>query len=621
MSSYDFGYVVGQFLGVLVIAAVVISVSKLIGPMRRRPRAVILAATILGWLFALGTLASPQHASRGIGALAAALVLSVYCILKFRKRGEQHDHPDRPPQPTTGDLTDASQPTPAAAVPQETSPTGARNYVARHWRGALPLGISYWVNLILLGSLGPLALAYAVAAVTKDVPIRTSAFIFLSFVAFATATWLWGVVGVWRSADRHKARGGAPVWAVLAKIAVLLGMFSVAGQFSTTIGPQIREFGLLAIGKDPIGDYSITILSDGKSALIRGMLRVGSARQISSALDAAPGVSTIVLSSQGGRLAEAKVLADLVRSRGMNTYVEDVCLSACTFVFIAGRDRAAFRSARIGFHAPMAPGNDEQMSAAARGYAREVYLSAELPPSFINRALSSVEFWFPTREELIRNKVLTRITLDRESRIAFSHIESREEFALALRDNEILRAAQSRYPDIVNAAIDNGWKAKTNGSNDGEVLQAIRAVIGDLHARLAKEGDDQSREQFTRLIVDQAKAVRQVDARTCERLLRHGADVTAILPKSLIEQEQRWLLENLQRAPSLQSPRSQQQLRRALESVFGRLSREHMNVLANWDSYRGPPQQICDATIALYSEALRLPPAERYAALEGLLAQ
>jgi hypothetical protein len=64
-----------------------------------------------------------------------------------------------------------------------------------------------------------------------------------------------------------------------------------------------------------------------------GMLREGAAAKIINILEAAPGVTSVVLNSNGGRLFEAKQLAHAVQSRNLNTYVEHSCESACTYVF------------------------------------------------------------------------------------------------------------------------------------------------------------------------------------------------------------------------------------------------------------------------------------------------
>jgi hypothetical protein len=524
-------------------------------------------------------------------------------------------------EPTLDGNPIALEPSPENQVVPQPEAKRSRNYIVRHWVGDLPLWISYWVNLILLATAIPLGATAMLAPAIEGWSLRTVAIYHVSYLLMAIALWLWGIVGVWQSADRHVSRGGSGTWATLAKVAVVLGAISVSGQLATSIGPQLKEFGLIAIGSDPIGDYRITILNDGKSAHIRGMLREGSARDIARVLEATPAVTTIVLSSNGGRLAEAKAIAEIVKARAMNTYVDDKCISACTFIFIAGKDRAAYAKARIGFHAPSTPGTDRNLAEGSRQYARDVYRSADLPDWFIKRALADQEIWYPTREELIRARVLTRVAFNRESTVLFSTFSSKEELALGMRGEELFRAIANRFPDVFDQALEKGWAVKTAGGKDGEILTAMRSTIDQAHGRLLKAGDDRMRESFTLIILEQLRAAKSVSPAACEKLLHSQIDPSTIFPQELIIKEKRWLLENLAKTPSRTKARDKRTIQDAVNAVLDRLPRNYLPVLANLEKHRNQPALVCDATIALYTAAMQQPPKSRAAALEGLFSQ
>jgi hypothetical protein len=107
----------------------------------------------------------------------------------------------------------------------------------------------------------------------------------------------------------------------------------VAGQLATNLLPVLKEMTLIVLGKDPIGSYKATILSDGKSLSVTGTLRTGSAREIERLLDSAPAVKTMVLSSNGGRLLEGKLLATTVINRAIRLTLRTFALVRALLFF------------------------------------------------------------------------------------------------------------------------------------------------------------------------------------------------------------------------------------------------------------------------------------------------
>ena len=93
------------------------------------------------------------------------------------------------------------------------------NWFLTHWRGEASLGISYWLNGILLGSILP---GIVIAAYVLLNPLRhylrTDAVVVLALTALTLTLWVWTVVGIIRSANRHTARGGKLFWANTARV-------------------------------------------------------------------------------------------------------------------------------------------------------------------------------------------------------------------------------------------------------------------------------------------------------------------------------------------------------------------------------------------------------------------
>ena len=104
--------------------------------------------------------------------------------------------------------------------------------------------------------------------------------------------------------------------------------------------PQIIETWRIAFQNDPgIPDYSIRVMRDGTEAEIVGGLKYGLADDFVKILGASRHVKIVHLDSTGGRLGEGEKLYEIIRSRGLTTYVSSKCMSACTLAFAGGRER------------------------------------------------------------------------------------------------------------------------------------------------------------------------------------------------------------------------------------------------------------------------------------------
>ena len=61
-------------------------------------------------------------------------------------------------------------------------------------------------------------------------------------------------------------------------------------------------------------------------------------------------IQTLVLNSTGGMTIAAREMADLVIDAGLDTHVEENCLSACVTIFLGGNNRSLALGGKIGFH-------------------------------------------------------------------------------------------------------------------------------------------------------------------------------------------------------------------------------------------------------------------------------
>jgi hypothetical protein len=283
------------------------------------------------------------------------------------------------------------------------------SYWGRHWRGHLPLPQTYWLNGFLTNMvIGGLGLAF-VALEHTGRSLRLISFGFLLYVLLALIARSWSLVGIWRSAGRHAARGGTPGWGTVARIMVVLGLLVTLGQMPS-LALQTKEYGLIALGRDPIGPLAAMTLDEkGKTLQLKGPLSAGVADRLEEVLKSAPAARTVVLDSEGGRIFEALRMANLIKARGLDTRVEQHCASACTLILLAGKERSAHKFAQIGFHQPDFPGLSEEEKNEIIADNRKEYVDAGIGPEFLDRALSTppTEMWYPTHADMVDAGVLT----------------------------------------------------------------------------------------------------------------------------------------------------------------------------------------------------------------------
>ncbi|HYG46666.1 MAG TPA: hypothetical protein VD846_01880 [Allosphingosinicella sp.] len=287
---------------------------------------------------------------------------------------------------------------------------GHKNYFQRHWAGHLSLPVSYWVNNALLSALIAAGVEYAAHRIRESGgSLSGLAMIALGYLAFSVLFWVWSSVGIWRSAYWHRRRGGTPGWGLAARTLVVLSAVAILFR-SGDIALQTAELGTLAAGRDSIGAIAeMKVSPDGRELAVRGNLANGAAARFGTLLAASPAVRTVVLTSPGGRMLEAERMAALIRDRRLDTRVDQYCMSACTSLLLAGRERTAPEQARIGFHQPSFPGMDAYEMGDAIERTRAEYLAAGVDSGFVARALATPaqSMWFPEPDQLIEAKVLT----------------------------------------------------------------------------------------------------------------------------------------------------------------------------------------------------------------------
>ena len=293
-------------------------------------------------------------------------------------------------------------------------PPPPRNYFVRHWLGELSLPKSYWLN----GLIGGVLVGAAIAALNVAVHGRSEAQPVLWLVALI-ATWvvvslftMWQAVGVWRSATNYRA-SGKYFWGGLAKTVTVLGVLNLAYNCLFVGTAQMAGIYEIIDGDARVGPHQFKVLANGLVLEFSGGITFGVANELNGFLNAMGGVRTVRLNSLGGRILEAQRMSDLIRARGLSTFVAQDCMSACTIVFLGGRQREILPSARIGFHQPAFRGMTAASRAAAIATEQARLQRFGLSKEFAARANTATPtgMWYPDKDELVREKVVTRVAL------------------------------------------------------------------------------------------------------------------------------------------------------------------------------------------------------------------
>ncbi|WP_154070811.1 RDD family protein [Bradyrhizobium lablabi] len=298
------------------------------------------------------------------------------------------------------------------ALPPPLPPPSSNNYFARHWRGELSLPKSYWINGIVFGfivGIAVAALGFAVNSRSEAQPVLWLVTLIATWVIVALFT-MWQAVGVWRSATNYKA-GGKHFWGGLAKTVTVLGVLNLAYNCLFVGTAQLAGIYEIIDGDARVGAHQFKVLANGQVLEFSGGITFGVANELNGFLAAMENLRTVRLNSMGGRILEAQRMSDLIRAKGLATSVAQNCMSACTIVFLGGKERVVLPAARIGFHQPAFRG----MTAASRRAAISTEIGRlqgfGLSRDFAERANTATPsgMWFPDKDELVREKVVTRV--------------------------------------------------------------------------------------------------------------------------------------------------------------------------------------------------------------------
>ncbi len=302
----------------------------------------------------------------------------------------------------------------------------------------------------------------------------------VSWVA-ALAFSIWQTVGTFRSAANYKIARPRSYWGGIAQFFLIISLFQSASAFIKTGIPSVTEYYKIFAGDEEVGKYKFKVLRDGEELEFTGGITFGAAKEFNRFVDALGGLKLVHLNSPGGRISEAQRMGEIVKVHGLSTYVSNDCLSACTIVFLNGRDRLINAHSRVGFHQPYFPGMTEESKREAVALEQRRLEQLGVSPIFARKAntYSPQEMWAPDADELLSAHVATRVVAASDYGISGLGLEASSDVQLQkfLTDIPIYQAIQIADPVTFNDIVVRFIAGVRRGVRLAELTDQISPLI------------------------------------------------------------------------------------------------------------------------------------------------
>lgn len=391
------------------------------------------------------------------------------------------------------------------------------SYFLKHWQGRLSLAVSYWVNNILLNIilLGLITIISHAVNFTNN-PVFPSIFMILIWL-FVFVSTPWVLIGLWRSAENHIKIYNKFFWARAVQILVVIGWVQSIAIFISQGFPQVVEFSKIALNKDSIPDYKITILNNGKELEISGGIKFGLTNKINEYFSKYPNIKVMHLNSLGGRVLEAQKLSKFLDNKNITTYSSTGCYSACVDIFMAGKYRVLNQKAKLGFHEPFFPGLTSADMYQEIEQQKNLYSNKGVDNNFIEKAFSTPhdDLWKPSSYELKQSGVIHKVVdgynfsvTDLQALDTFSDIKKIESTVLNI---PIYQTIKTYEPESFNKILEIINTSVKNGDTRNNMYTKVRTIIQNLFLKYLPFASDDLISDFLNLAIMQTKIIYKID--------------------------------------------------------------------------------------------------------------
>lgn len=266
-------------------------------------------------------------------------------------------------------------------------------YLSGHRLGFAPLWFS--VLVIMLGG------RFLSILVLNIIPLTTPGPLVIAVILCDGVVLGWQVAGVLRAAKRTLLENSnmLAAWSAYAMVPVAFFLFVVATLDLLSSGLTSRNYVSVPISSLDVKERQAIITGDIGFEQFRSM-------QVLIEADRIDGVH---ISSYGGRIYAARAIAKLVRDNDLSVYVEDVCASACTLIFVASDQRRLAPSGYLGFHGYQKLDQIKTMEIESEeSLDRNFLIRRGVSKDFAEKAFAQPpnDIWFPDRQTLLQAGVL-----------------------------------------------------------------------------------------------------------------------------------------------------------------------------------------------------------------------
>jgi hypothetical protein len=268
----------------------------------------------------------------------------------------------------------------------------------------------------------------------------------LAAFGLSIAVSVWAIIGIWRSATRHRAEAGKIKSAFIAKLFASIGALGLVAQLSQTPSP-ILENALVVAGVYPFGVPAVLSIN-GRTLHIDGSITAEVAEQFKELIGKHPEVIQVSLTSPGGSIDAAVEISSVIKERNLSTVAAGECSSACTLIFLSSKVRAFDVDASLGFHSPSSGAAGDVVVNGTSLEMRLAYADAGLSEPFADKVFGtpSNSMWHPIDYVLIREGAVNLFT---KARIRQDHKESIKSF------NETKPLKIDEYMSVISAKRDD----------------------------------------------------------------------------------------------------------------------------------------------------------------------
>ena len=288
-------------------------------------------------------------------------------------------------------------------------------YLLNHWQGNHSLVKAFWISSVLIFGVFNLLLEQ-ISTLNNPATIITYARLYLLLmIASFLAIFPWQIVGLARTLLRYIKSKKQLVTSFLV-IVFLLWELTVLSLIIVKSPQKLMESVYISFSSYETGGYELSIKDN--TLLLDGKFSYGISKDFEQVLDENPKVKTITFFSQGGLEYEARNISSIIKERGLDTYVPEYCVSACTSAFLGGNKRQMSSKALLGFHQGKSALNNNKFSEEEAKDSLydtiKFYKQNGIDKEFVKRfnRVPVEEMWYPRDSELLKQGIVTEVLND-----------------------------------------------------------------------------------------------------------------------------------------------------------------------------------------------------------------